>query len=95
MVELEDEFVIRSGSQANVKAAASLAPGWQNIRLKLLEAHVLKESGDKFVFTEDAVFSSPSAAASVVLGRQVAGPVYWVDKNGSTYKAVQEGLLSP
>jgi hypothetical protein len=90
MVELDGGFVVSAKSQANATTSPSLTPSWLNIRQKLLEAHVLRQAGEKLVFADDAVFSSPSAAASVVLGRQVAGPLFWVLEDGRTYKQVQE-----
>jgi len=50
----------------------------------------LIDGGEHYLFKENAVFSSISAAAAVVLGRQAAGPVEWIDKNGKTYKQNQE-----
>ena len=90
MVELENGFVVRTGSEANLETSKSLAPGWRNLRQKLLDARILKPSKDKLVFAEDAIFSSPSAAAAVVLGRQAPGPISWRLEDGrTTYKDVQ------
>lgn len=91
MVEVDGAFVVRAGSQANRSTSNSIAPGWLNIRKKLIEAGVLKLQGNNFIFTEDANFSSPSAASSVVLGRQAPGPVSWISDDGKTYKEHQAG----
>lgn len=91
MIETEGGFVVKAGSQANINASKSLAEGRLKIRKKLIEANVLIRKGDKLVFSEDASFSSPSAASSVVLGRQAPGPLSWVNEAGETYKEVQEG----
>ncbi|WP_420896127.1 DUF4357 domain-containing protein [Wenyingzhuangia gilva] len=45
---------------------------------------------DKLVFTEDAVFNSPSAAANMVLGRNANGFIEWVTKSGKSFKETQE-----
>ena len=89
MVELKDGFLVRAGSEASAKVTESLNLSWRNIRTKLLDAHVLKEEGDKLIFAEDAIFASPSAASSVVLGRQSPGPIVWILDDGRTYKEVQ------
>lgn len=89
MVEVDGAFVVRAGSEASLSTSKSIAPGWLNIRKKLLEAEVLQQKGNRYVFTEDANFSSPSAASSVVLGRQAPGPISWVDEAGKTYKERQ------
>jgi hypothetical protein len=89
MVETDGAFVIKAGSQASAKTSKSIADGWLKIRKKLLDAGVLRSEGESLVFTEDASFASPSAASSVVLGRQAPGPISWVDQQGRTYKEVQ------
>jgi hypothetical protein len=90
MVETDGGFVVKAGSQASLKTSKSIAEGWLKIRKKLLDAGVLREEAGGLVFAEDASFSSPSAASSVVLGRQAPGPVSWVNATGKTYKEVQE-----
>lgn len=91
MVETDGAFVIKAGSQASAKTSQSIAEGWLKIRKKLIDAGILKLQGDVLVFTEDANFSSPSAASSVVLGRQAPGPISWIDSEGRTYKEIQQG----
>ncbi|WP_345984758.1 GIY-YIG nuclease family protein [Sulfurimonas sp. HSL-1656] len=91
MVETEEGFVVKAGSQASPKTSKSIAEGWLKIRKKLVDAEVLQQEANQLVFTEDTIFSSPSAASSVILGRQAPGPISWVNANGQTYKEVQEG----
>lgn len=91
MVEVDGAFIVRAGSQASLTTSKSIASGWLNIRKKLIEASVLEHQGDRYVFSEDASFSSPSAASSVILGRQAPGPISWVLNDGRTYKQVQNG----
>jgi predicted GIY-YIG superfamily endonuclease len=90
MIETEGGFVVKAGSQASTTTSKSLAEGRLKIRKKLIDAEVLVQEGDTLVFSEDASFSSPSAASSVVLGRQAPGPLSWVNAAGKTYKDVQE-----
>jgi hypothetical protein len=90
MIELDGAFVVRAGSEFSQMTSKSLSSGWLKIRKKLMDAGVLKEVGSSLVLIEDAEFSSPSAAASVVLGRQAPGPDSWVDENGKTYKKLQQ-----
>jgi hypothetical protein len=47
-------------------------------------AGVLEERSGEYVFTQDYLFTSPSTAAAVVLGRTANGWVEWKDKNGAT-----------
>ena len=90
MIETADGFVVLSGSEASTKVNNSMAEGWRRIRSKLLDEGALKSDGNKLVFTENTNFSSPSAASSVILGRQAPGPISWIDENGRTYKEIQE-----
>lgn len=90
MIETDGGFVVTAGSQAAMKTSQSLAEGRLRIRKKLIDAGILVKEGDKFRFYEDASFSSPSAAASVVLGRQAPGPLSWVDSAGRVYKDAQK-----
>ncbi len=90
MVESDEGFVVLKGSEASMPLSRSIADGWIKLRNKLQAAGKLEEDNGKFVFTDDTSFSSPSAAASVILGRQAAGPISWVDEEGRTYKQVQE-----
>jgi len=90
MIESEDGFILLKGSEANVTLSKSIAQGWKKLRNKLIDAGILIEQGDNLQFVENAIFNSPSAAASVVLGRQAAGPIALVDESGRTYKEIQE-----
>ncbi|WP_421862625.1 GIY-YIG nuclease family protein [Motiliproteus sp.] len=90
MVETTEGYVVLAGSEVAKKVNNSMADGWRRIRSKLLDEGALKWKEDKLIFTEDTTFASPSAASSVILGRQAPGPISWIDKNGRTYKEIQE-----
>ncbi len=89
MVETEDGFVVIRGSQANLNTSKSIAKGWLQLREKLLDNGNLVRNGDHLQFTENVVFSSPSAASSVVLGRQSAGPLEWIRFDGKSLKDLE------
>lgn len=84
----EDGLTVFKGSQSNVEEAQSVSKWPIRSRAELLDSGVLKEHGNFLIFTEDYVFSSPSAAASVVLGRQANGWTEWKYKNGKTLDEV-------
>ena len=52
----------------------------------------MMKNGEKLIFTEDAVFNSPSAASNMILGRNSNGFTEWINKQGLTFKEVQEKL---
>nr|WP_296895738.1 DUF4357 domain-containing protein [Thiobacillus sp.] len=61
-----------------------------DLREELIGNGVLQREGDHYRFEQDYVFSSPSTAAAVVLGRSANGRIEWKDAGGCTLKALQE-----
>lgn len=93
MIETSDGFLVLRGSEANKETAISLSEGWKKIRKKLIKQRTWADDGEKWQFAEHYLFSSPSAASSVVLGRQSPGPLEWIDQEGKTYKEHQQQLI--
>ena len=86
-------FVVKAGSQAAGLVAPSMAehlPGMLAKRQELIDLGVLAQQGTDHAFTQDYTFSSPSTAASVVLGRSANGRVEWKDGQGRALKELQE-----
>lgn len=92
MVEIDQGYIVLKGSEAKKDLSNSCQEATQKLRRKLMETHILIGQGDKLVFTEDTVFNSPSAAANMVLGRTSNGLIEWVNKQGKTFRQVQEKL---
>lgn len=80
----EDGFVVFKGSTANKVLVPTSSSTVVKFREKLLELKVFIDKGDLFEFKEDYMFSSPSAAASQIQGRNSNGWVSWKDKKGKT-----------
>jgi hypothetical protein len=59
------------------------------MRQKLKDDGVLSVETDHLLFTRDAEFSSPSAAASVIHGGHANGLIAWKNKNGKTLKELE------
>lgn len=86
-------FVVRSGSFAAKDEVPSLKEHFPNVserRADLMKSGVLAAEGEKFHFTQDYTFNSPSLASSVVLGRSSNGRTDWKDASGKTLKELQE-----
>jgi hypothetical protein len=81
---LEDGFVVYRGSKANPKLTPTVSSTVINLREKLIVTKVLVQDGDIFVFQDDHLFSSPSAAASQVLARNANGWIEWKTKAKKT-----------
>lgn len=90
MYESDQGYIVTKGSEAKKDLSNSTTETYRNLRRKLLETSILIDKGDRYEFTEDAIFSSPSAASNMVLGRNSNGFTEWVTKNGKTFKEVQE-----
>lgn len=50
---------------------------------------MLAAEGGGYRFSQDYVFTSPSTAAAVVLGRSANGRIEWKDAQGRTLKELQ------
>jgi hypothetical protein len=91
--EATQGFVVKSSSQAVGESVPSMQQhvrGMFDLRQELIGNGVLQRDGNHFLFAQDYVFSSPSTAAAVVLGRSANGRIEWKDTHGRTLKALQE-----
>lgn len=61
-----------------------MPPNLVRLRDRLIQEGVVD---DLFRFTKDYLFTSPSLAAAVVLGRSANGRIEWVNQEGLTIKA--------
>jgi hypothetical protein len=81
-----DGFVVFKGSKAAATISNSMTPSFITLRQKLKEEGVLVDKGDYYEFPEDYIFSSPSTAAVMVMGRSANGLTEWKQKDGKTLK---------
>ncbi len=93
--EAEGEFFVLEGSQARREWAAS-GHNYQRLHQQLREEGVLVEDeNDLLRFSRDYAFSSPSAAAAMVVGRSANGRAEWKrEDNGQSYAEWQDQLVS-
>jgi len=82
------EFVIFKGSTARLVEVPSIT-GTGGSRLRQLmsredDGRLKKISDEAYQFTKDVIFTSPSLAATVVIGRSTNGWIYWKDEQGKT-----------
>jgi len=81
-----DGFVVFKGSKAAGSTVASMPLSFLSLRQKLLDEGVFIDKVEFLQFLEDYIFSSPSTAASIVLGRSANGLIEWKQKSGKTLK---------
>lgn len=79
--EIDGEFTVLEGSAARAEwVGTHRHPGYQQQHMALLGEGTLRiEDRSLATFTQDVVFTSPSAAAAVVTGRSANGRTSWID----------------
>lgn len=80
-----DGFVVYRGSKVSATFTNSFT--YHKQRDKLIENRTIDEN---FTFSKDYIFSSPSTAASIVMGRNANGLTEWVTQDGVSLKHLQE-----
>ena len=84
-----DGFVVRAGSLARSDVVPSIHAYGVQLREALLEKGYLIPDGEHLRLTEDYVFSSPSTAAMVLLGRTSNGRLEWKTEDGISLRDLQ------
>jgi hypothetical protein len=82
-------FTVEAGSQARLNEQPSIPAHVSVLREKLTADGVLVPTGTHLKLTQDYVFSSPSTAAGLLLGRSANGRTEWHDDLGTTLKQIQ------
>ncbi len=81
-----DGFVVFKGSKAAATIVNSMTPNFIKLRQKLIDEGVLNNKTEYFEFSDDYIFSSPSTAAVMIMGRNANGLTEWKNKDGKTLK---------
>ena len=89
-----DGFVVFKGSRAAGTTVPSMTSNFLNLRQKLIDEKAIVENGNSYEFVEDFIFSSPSTAASMVMGRNANGLTEWKLKKGKTLKEYESSEIT-
>jgi hypothetical protein len=81
-----DGFVVFKGSKVADSTVPSLTHNFIRLRDELIETGIIKKVNGVLEFSEDHVFSSPSTAAVMVMGRNANGLTEWKLKDGTTLR---------
>ncbi|WP_375585249.1 GIY-YIG nuclease family protein [Cyclobacterium xiamenense] len=81
-----DGFVVFLGSKAANSIVPSMTDNFKRLREQLIENGILVRNENWLEFSEDYVFSSPSTAAVMVMGRNANGLTEWKLNSGITLK---------
>lgn len=93
--EIDGEFTVRAGARARL-IWAGVDTNYKKLRERLESDGTLQLSPDgaSMVLPFDTVFTSPSAAGAVLLGRNANGRKSWkVEATGKTYGQWQDERL--
>ena len=82
-------FVVRADSQAVKQEVTSIPASASDLRKALLNQGILEDAGTVYRLVQDYIFSSPSAAADVLLGSSSNGRTEWKDAEGRSLKEIQ------
>ncbi|MDR6158023.1 hypothetical protein QF023_001539 [Chryseobacterium sp. SLBN-27] len=82
-------FVVLKGSEIADSVTSSLNQSIINLRQRLIDEQKIVVINNKFVFTEDYLFSSPSTAAAIVMGRSANGLTEWRLSDGRILKSIE------
>jgi len=85
----EDGLVVFAGGKCNLHESKTAGSWVVGMRDELKKKKVLIESENVLVFSSNHVFSSPSAAAAVVLARRSNGWMEWKYRDGKTLDEVK------
>ena len=86
-VIISDGFAVFKGSKIANPVSASMADSLIKLREKLIKNMIIDEN---YCFIKDYVFTSPSLAAAIVMGRNANGRTEWKTKDRKTLKQIEE-----
>lgn len=89
VVTSEGFVVFKDSTMANSEAA-SIPSGIVKLRKSLMDQGIVQQGANGYRFTINYFFSSPSQAASVVLGRSANGRIEWKTSAGKVLKAFED-----
>jgi hypothetical protein len=90
----DGEFIVLAGSLARLNWEG-VVTGYTKLHEELKRSGVLEIDGVHCIFKQNYAFTSPSAAAAVVTGRQTNGAIEWRNEaTGRTYKAWEAEQLA-
>lgn len=88
--ESQNGFVVHAGSTCAATDTPSQQGSIRVLREKLLSVGAIALGQKNSLFTQDYEFTSPSSAASLILGRSANGRIEWKTDAGKTLRWLQE-----
>lgn len=88
-----DGFVVFKDSEMATTTVPSFPRGFNTLREELVNGNSVVEKQGSILLAEDILFSSPSAAAAVIMGRSANGLLEWKSKSGKTLKDIESSEI--
>lgn len=85
-----DGFAVLKNSKIAMTTTPSMGNNLIKLRETLLKKNIINQS---FEFTKDYIFTSPSLAAAVVMGRNANGRTEWKTPDKKTLKSIEEDTV--
>ena len=89
-ISTTEGFVVLKNSRIADSVTRSFTDNYRHLREKLLSNNMIVQDSEGLILTKDILFSSPSTAASIVMGRCANGLTEWKTKDGRILKSVEE-----
>ncbi|MBQ0009984.1 MAG: GIY-YIG nuclease family protein [Ruminococcus sp.] len=89
-IVVSDGFAVLNGSVIATSTVQSMAPSMIRLRETLFEKGIIDAN---YMFTKDHIFSSPSLAAAVVMGRNANGRTEWKTFDNKPLKEIEESQI--
>lgn len=90
-VRVADGFAVMKDSVVANTTVSSMSPSLVQLRQTLIEKGIIDTS---FHLTKDYIFTSPSLAAAIVMGRNANGRTEWKTQGGKTIRDLEETELT-
>ena len=84
-----DGFAVLKGSKVSETLAASLGESITNKRQMLVDKEIIDKN---YTFSQDWSFTSPSLAASIVVGYRINGRTAWKNRKNISLKDIEEKI---
>lgn len=86
---IDEGFVVFKGAEAKLRTTPSCHKYLIDLRNLLIEKGILVQDDNHYKFMEDYIFSSPSTAGGIILGRATNGWTKWKNQEGKTLDEIK------
>jgi hypothetical protein len=87
--QTSDGFVVFKTSKAAGSIVHSAPLNLTKLRDKLIVDGIMVDKSEYFEFSDDYIFSSPSTAAAIIMGRNANGLIEWKNNAGKSLKELE------